>query len=164
MEFSDNVSASFVQQSQLRRLIFFRSPRPESMSNPSPPCDWLHPKYADIVDIVDQSLTTLLLRPSSSSSCVESIQATLLYTQWMPLEIHPPDPSSSQVQFASKSRFNDVSAWTSIGIAIRQAVLIRLDKVCIDAPLKYHGGVLNLDDEDAMKMRVWMNLLSLDRL
>lgn len=139
--------------------------RAEPAPTSNRPQDWLHPRYADVVDLVDQSLTSLILRPSVTSSSVESIQAMLLYTQWMPLEVHNADTaSSSQITFASKSRFNDISAWTAIGIAIRQATLIRLDKVCVEAPMKYHSGVLNIDDEEVKKVRVWMNLLSLDRL
>ena len=84
--------------------------------------------------------------------CLETVQALLLYAQWMPLEV-PATGSTS----LPRSRFNDVSAWSMIGHAIRQALFIGLER-CVYA----FNGAQEVTEEDMRRMRVWVNLLSTD--
>ncbi|KAJ7574410.1 hypothetical protein C8J56DRAFT_802909 [Mycena floridula] len=114
----------------------------------------LHPRYHELISLLDQCIMSLLLRPSSSDMNLEAVQAILLYVQWMPLEPNPKGGRNSQ----PRSRFNDISAWSTIGVAIRLATFIGLDRI-IEAPF---NSPTDITEEDVRRMRVWMNLLSVD--
>ena len=119
---------------------------------PSSSQSWLHPRYPQIIGQLDQCIMSLFLRPTSADMCLETVQALLLYAQWMPLEV-PATGSTS----LPRSRFNDVSAWSMIGHAIRQALFIGLER-CVYA----FNGAQEVTEEDMRRMRVWVNLLSTD--
>lgn len=111
----------------------------------SPPAarSWLHPRYRALVALLDEAIGFLLLRATPADVTVESIQALLVYLQWMPLD-------------GVRSRFNDVSAWSVAGLAIRHAHYIGLDR----SVQANYGGTAR--EEDIHRMRVWLNLLSVD--
>ena len=115
------------------------TPRVRSQQN------WLHPRYADLLGVFDDHIRDLVIRPTSSDFILESIQGLLLATQWPPLDLDNGKP---------KSRFNDAYAWLMIGLAIRLAQYIDLEK-CVEGSLE--------TDEDMQRMRVWLNLVSVDR-
>ncbi|TRM58799.1 hypothetical protein BD626DRAFT_510600 [Schizophyllum amplum] len=120
---------------------------------PSSSQSWLHPRYPQIIYQLDQCIMALLLRPTSADMCLETVQGLLLYAQWMPLEV--PQPGATTLP---RSRFNDVSAWSMIGHAIRQALFIGLER-CVYA---FSGPPAEVTEEDMRRMRVWVNLVSCD--
>ncbi|KAL1738189.1 hypothetical protein HDZ31DRAFT_6473, partial [Schizophyllum fasciatum] len=119
---------------------------------PSSSQSWLHPRYPQIITQLDQCIMSLLLRPTAADMCLETVQALLLYAQWMPLEV----PAAGAASLP-RSRFNDVSAWSMIGHASRQALFIGLER-CVYA----FNGTQEVTEEDMRRMRVWVNLLSTD--
>ncbi|KAL7418671.1 hypothetical protein Q5752_006354 [Cryptotrichosporon argae] len=100
--------------------------------------DWLHPRYPAMVAILDEHMHNLTLLPTAADFTLEAVQALLLTIQWPALE------SAN----GRTSRFNDAYAWSMIGLAIRVARYIGLED-CGDDP---------------SKVRVWINLVSVDRL
>lgn len=65
----------------------------------------------------------------------------------------------SNSQRLPKSRYNDISAWAILGLAIRYAVFLGLDRAAI-AP--FQGSVNLISDDDFSRLRVWHNLLTCD--
>lgn len=108
---------------------------------------------------------------------VEAVQALLIYVQWMPIDVSPtnattgPSSPSSPHSFAdfsslpsprfnvtsARSRFSDTSAWSLVGLAIRLANFLGLDR-SVDAPFTSP----DISDDAMIRMRTWMNLLSID--
>ncbi|KZV63511.1 hypothetical protein PENSPDRAFT_589762 [Peniophora sp. CONT] len=104
---------------------------------------WLHPQYRALIGLLDEAISHLLLRATPVDVTVESIQALLVYLQWMPLD-------------NGRSRYNDISAWSIAGLAIRHAHFIGLDR---SVQASYDEAAR---EEDIHRMRVWLNLLSVD--
>ena len=113
----------------------------------------LHPQYPDLIVLLDQSISRLLIRPTPLDVSLDSIRALLLYAQWMPFnhETHKQRPP--------KSRYNDVSAWSVQGLAGRYAVFLGLESAAI-SPL--HGPFDSITEDDLSRMRVWLNILTCD--
>ncbi|KAE9401595.1 hypothetical protein BT96DRAFT_974697 [Gymnopus androsaceus JB14] len=123
------------------------------------------------------AISQLLLRPTPSDMKVEAVQALLIYVQWMPIDVSPttattgPSSPSSPHSFAdfsslpsprfnvtsARSRFSDTSAWSLVGLAIRLANFLGLDR-SVDAPFTSP----DISDDAMIRMRTWMNLLSID--
>lgn len=60
---------------------------------------------------------------------LDSVQALLLYIQWMPCGQQSSIPrTSSNAPASPRSRYNDVSAWSVLGLAARYATLLNLQK------------------------------------
>lgn len=122
--------------------------------NISSPQSWLHPKYSELVSLLDNCISALLLRPSPTDINLEAVQSMLLYVQWMPLQV--PEPSTGQLP---RSRFSDASAWTMMGVAIRFSTYLNLDRSVF---LPFSSRDVNISDADMRTMRVWLNLVSVD--
>lgn len=122
--------------------------------NVSSPQSWLHPKYSELVSLLDNCISALLLRPSPTDINLEAVQSMLLYVQWMPLQV--PEPSTGQLP---RSRFSDASAWTIMGVAIRFSTYLNLDRSVL---LPFSSRDVNISDADMRTMRVWLNLVSVD--
>jgi hypothetical protein len=122
--------------------------------NVSSPQSWLHPKYSELVSLLDNCISALLLRPSPTDINLEAVQSMLLYVQWMPLQV--PEPSTGQLP---RSRFSDASAWTIVGVAIRFSTYLNLDRSVL---LPFSSRDVNISDADMLTMRVWLNLVSVD--
>ncbi|WRT67574.1 uncharacterized protein IL334_004546 [Kwoniella shivajii] len=121
--------------------------------------NWLHPRYSDLVSISDEHIRNLLLKPSSSDFNLSTIQALLLSIQWPALDIEShTDGNGYMGDSPVKSRFNDAYAWLMIGIAIRFAKYIGLND-CTE--INYSDQ--NVDEDSLAKMRIWLNLISIDR-
>ena len=79
------------------------------------------PSLPRLVTLLDRELNRLLLRPRPSDVCLETIQALMIYSHWMPT-----DTSSDGSR--CRSRFSESSAWQCLGQAIRWATLLGLDR------------------------------------
>ena len=117
----------------------------------APPQLTLHPKYASLTALLDIALSRLLLTPSRSDLNLDSIRALLLYAQWMPL-------STVVDQTQPRTRYNDISAWSVLGLAMRYAASLKLEDLAVE-PFRWSGGV---DDIAMSRLRVWHNLLTCD--
>ncbi|CAK7235906.1 hypothetical protein SCUCBS95973_009426 [Sporothrix curviconia] len=93
------------------------------------------PTYHRLVALLDSALSRLLLRPTPEDVHLDHICALLLYVQWMPCDdggIHSASrDSSSEAGHSQKermfvTRYNDVSTWSMLGLAIRYALLLGL--------------------------------------
>lgn len=58
-----------------------------------------------------------------------------------------------------KSRYNEVSAWAVLGLALRYALFLGLDRAAI-AP--FQGPAQKISEDDVCRLRVWYNLLTCD--
>ncbi|KAK7469970.1 hypothetical protein VKT23_001407 [Stygiomarasmius scandens] len=118
---------------------------------------WLHPRYTDLVTILDQNLTRLV-QPSPADVTLETVQALLLYVQWMPLDVLESSSSPGSDLYKSRSHYTNSNLWSVLGLAIRQAIFIGLDK-SVDA----FNPLSEAKDEDIKRLRVWINLLYMDQ-
>ncbi|OCF72565.1 hypothetical protein I204_06947 [Kwoniella mangroviensis CBS 8886] len=118
--------------------------------------NWLHPRYPSLVSLFDEHIQLLLLHPSSRDFTCEVVQSLLLSIQWPAVDIDLSSTSSSTS--TPKSRFTDSYAWLMIGLATRFAKYIALEEVT-----HVDFGNSRLDEEKLQKMRVWLNLISVDR-
>ena len=82
---------------------------------------WLHPKYQSLVALLDRELNRLILRPRPRDLSLETIQALMIYSHWMPVDM-------SLKGSRYRSRFSESSAWQCLGLAIRWATLLGLDR------------------------------------
>lgn len=69
------------------------------------------------------------------------------------------NPTQSKTFNAPKSRYNEISAWAVLGLALRYALFLGLDRAAI-AP--FQGPVRPVSQEDMSCLRVWYNLLTCD--
>ncbi|RAO72892.1 uncharacterized protein BHQ10_008904 [Talaromyces amestolkiae] len=111
-------------------------------------------QHREIVRILDGSLSRLLLKPDSSDVHLGHIQALLLYVQWMPVDVQ-----NGGLQDRLRTRYNDVSAWSMLGLAIRYALFLGLqDSPAAFSPERQASATV----EDLARLRVWINLLTND--
>lgn len=107
------------------------------------------------MSLFDKRISQLLLRPIPSDINLDSVQALLLYAQWMPFdEKHREDrfrPTPNPT-----SRYNDVSAWAVLGLAARYAKLLRINQQVATT------GRNNYYEEDLARFRTYYNLISCD--
>nr|XP_019047912.1 hypothetical protein I302_04532 [Kwoniella bestiolae CBS 10118]OCF26842.1 hypothetical protein I302_04532 [Kwoniella bestiolae CBS 10118] len=115
--------------------------------------NWLHPRYSSLVSMFDEHIQLLLLRPSPSDFTLEVVQSLLLSIQWPAVDI---DPSHT----SPKSRFTDSYAWLMIGLATRFAKYIGLEDA---ASVDFADHQSDSAEENLQRMRVWLNLISVDR-
>ena len=119
-----------------------------------------HPSFFDLTDMLDGAISRLLLRPSPSDANLDSIRVLLLYAQWMPCSREGEDAGTQKganTHRSFRSRYNEVSAWAVLGLAIRYAVFLGLDRAAI-AP--FHGPAKSISEDDASRLRVWLNLIT----
>ena len=107
-----------------------------------------------ILSTLDQEMTRLMLRPKPSDLCLETVQAWLVYAHWMPIDMTSNGP---------QSRFSEASAWQCLGLALRWATLLELDK---HAPLAFdrmrNPSNFQPTAEDARAFRTMMYLIESD--
>lgn len=120
------------------------------------------PRFSELTAILDQAVSKLLLRPTPSDVSLDSVLVLLLYAQWMPCnwghERDQPTISTGATGLPN-SRYNEVSAWAVLGLALRYALLLGLDRAAI-AP--FHGPIDSITENDVCRLRVWYNLLNCD--
>lgn len=63
-------------------------------------------------------MNRLMLTPRPRDNQLETIQAWMLYSHWMPIDVH---------NGTDRSRFSESSVWQSLGVAIRWAKLLDLE-------------------------------------
>ncbi|KAH7304189.1 hypothetical protein B0I35DRAFT_401521 [Stachybotrys elegans] len=111
-----------------------------------------HRRYMALISLLDHSLSRLLLRPNMADVTLDHIRAILLYIQWMPVD----NIGSS----ARSTRYNAISAWSMLGLAIRYALFLGLHQ---DAVLPFKTNSSETPTlEDVGRLRVWINLLTCD--
>ena len=111
----------------------------------------LHHNYAPLTALLDIALSRLLLTPSRTDLNLDSIRALLLYAQWMPL-------STVADQNLPRTRYNDISAWSVLGLAMRYAVSLKLETLAVQPFIRDE----KVDQVDMSRLRVWHNLLTCD--
>ncbi|RAK98738.1 Zn(II)2Cys6 transcription factor [Aspergillus ibericus CBS 121593] len=102
--------------------------------------------------LLDQAVSRLLLRPALSDVTLDSIRVLLLYAQWMPY--------AAEDDQSPKSRYNEISAWAVLGLAVRYALFLGLDQKAL-RPLA-HSPTAPLSADEFARLRVWYNLLTCD--
>ncbi|KAJ5585155.1 uncharacterized protein N7459_004955 [Penicillium hispanicum] len=130
-------------------LILFRS---DSM-------DAVHPSFNNLTNLLDKAVSRLLLRPTPSDVTLDSIRVLLLYAQWMPCSREDEDEfeSGQPSSRAPSSRYNEISAWAVLGLAVRYATLMGLERSAI-AP--FREPTKEPSEHDVSRLRVWYNLLT----
>ncbi|KAK1463839.1 hypothetical protein CMEL01_12600 [Colletotrichum melonis] len=111
-----------------------------------------HRRYMALVSLLDHSLSRLLLRPNLADVNLDHIRAILLYIQWMPI-----DSISNSTR---STRYNAISAWSMLGLAIRYALFLGLHQNAVLPFNSNDGSTPQL--EDVGRLRVWINLLTCD--
>ncbi|CAI7649906.1 unnamed protein product [Penicillium manginii] len=84
---------------------------------------WLHPRYADTVRLLDAELMRVTLRPRPDDQKLETVQALLLCAHWMPFDVY-------DTGRRYRSRFSEMGAWQCLGLAIRWATSLALERSC----------------------------------
>jgi hypothetical protein len=114
-----------------------------------------HPRYTDLIALLDALISKLCLMPSLEDVALQTIQVILLYAQWMPCGQEHGD--STPTHKHQRSRYNDVSAYTILGLALRFAKVIDLEK---DATLPFLQSDKSASTSDVDRLRVWNNLIA----
>lgn len=73
--------------------------------------------------MLDAEMSRLTLRPRPADISLESIQAWLIYSHWMPIDVN-----KSSTELGYRSRFSESSVWQCLGSAIRWSTLLGLDQ------------------------------------
>lgn len=121
----------------------------------------VHPRYSEIVQLLDVAISRLLLRPSAADYSLHTIQSLLLYVQWMPYDscIAPSVQRGNKTIF--KTRYNEMSTWTIFGLALRYASFCRLEQRTLRS-FAEEANVAFATKEDLDSMRVWLNMVTYD--
>lgn len=112
---------------------------------------WLHPRYTDLVCLLDEEISRISLRPERQDKRLETVEGWIVYAHWMPHD------TLGRPQMSS--RYSEASSWAAIGQAIRWATLLGLDR-CACVPLsddREFAGV-----EDMRAYRTWIYLVESD--
>lgn len=112
----------------------------------------LHENYQLLVSLLDVAIARLLLQPKISDVNLDHIRCLLLYIQWMPVEQHTAE--------ICQTRYNDISAWSVLGLAIRYSLFLGLDKTSV-SPFT-NSNINHPTEDDFARLRVWINLLTCD--
>ena len=119
-----------------------------------------HPKLTPLTTRLDKAISRLLLRPTTRDVHLDTVRALLLYVQWMPLDSGDKAPGQHMLeQQRHRSRYNDISAWSCMGLALRYAVVLGLDNAAV-APFRATRPDAHL--EDMVRLRVLQNLVTCD--
>jgi hypothetical protein len=114
-----------------------------------------HPSYTEIIALLDALVSRLCLMPSLEDVNLQTIQVILLYAQWMPCGQQYGTPSPTHKR--PRSRYNDVSAYTILGLALRFAKVIGLEK---HATCSFQQQNKSASTSDVDRLRVWNNLVT----
>ena len=85
--------------------------------------NWLHPRYARLVSLLDDELARLALKPVPDDSRLETVEAFVVYGHWFPLEAQSMDQEPEMV-----SRYRASSCFHVFGQALRWACLLQLGR------------------------------------
>lgn len=107
-----------------------------------------HPRYDDLIKLLDDSLAVFLLHPTSKDVSLESVQALLVTAQWMPMVRSAASPKGYE------SRYSEMSVWSMLGLAGRHALFLGLEKAS-SPPFQGWRG-------DRQTYKTWHNLLTCD--
>ncbi|PWY83882.1 hypothetical protein BO94DRAFT_625431 [Aspergillus sclerotioniger CBS 115572] len=107
---------------------------------------------SSLTALLDHAVSRLLLRPTLSDVTLDSIRVLLLYAQWMPYTVDD--------DHAPKSRYNEISAWAVLGLAVRYALFIGLDQRALQPFAQSSTAAVSADE--VARLRVWYNLLTCD--
>lgn len=118
----------------------------------------LHPNLSHLVAMYDAAIARLLLHPLPSDVTLDSVQALLLYAQWMPYTL-PAIENGASIP-PSKSRYNDISAWSVLGLAARYANVLNLHKNI--NPQEVSASPAETARINASRLRAFCNLTSCD--
>ncbi|PWN18411.1 hypothetical protein BCV69DRAFT_72240 [Microstroma glucosiphilum] len=105
-----------------------------------------HPNYDALIELLDESFSKLLLRPTSEHLTLASVQALLITAQWMPM-----------VRTATQryeSRYSEISAGSLLGLVGRYAHSIGLEAASLP-PFEGLKG-------QRRAYKTWHNLLTCD--
>ncbi|KAL2824975.1 hypothetical protein BJY01DRAFT_163402 [Aspergillus pseudoustus] len=108
--------------------------------------------HSTLTALLDQAISRLLLRPTLSDVTLDSVSVLLLYAQWM--------PCTTQGNQPPKSRYNEISAWAVLGLAVRYALFLGLDHAALRPFAQYPA--MEPSAEEVSRLRVWYNLLTCD--
>jgi hypothetical protein len=126
--------------------------------------DSFHPKYFELIPLLDQAVSELLLCPTPYDASLNSIRALMLYLQWMPCSPKETSeavyPGSQTNRTKVKTRYNDMSAWAVFGMALRYASFLNLERQAL-APFRSKDKTAPAE-EDIDRMRTWLNLITYD--
>jgi hypothetical protein len=111
-----------------------------------------HHRYTEIIALLDALISRLCLMPSLQDVALQTIQVILLYAQWM-----PGGQESNLTRNRPRSRYNDVSAYTVLGLALRFAKVIDLEEHAT-SPFQQQDKSASIGDLD--RLRVWNNLVT----
>lgn len=112
---------------------------------------WLHPRYTDLVRLLDAEIMRVTLRPRHGDQRLETVQALMLCAHWMPFDL-------AAGQQCYQSRFSEAGAWQCLGLAIRWATSLTLERSC-------HTSFLHPEtatQEDARRFRTMLYLVESD--
>lgn len=116
----------------------------------------MHPNFPAMAALLDGSIARLVLQPTQEDVHADTVAVLLLYAQWMTPSEAFPAPGR---QWKPKLRYNDISAFTILGLTVRLANLIGLNRSC-RALLRDPDQALSCTLSD--RVRLWYNLLSCD--
>ena len=68
-------------------------------------------------------------------------------------------PRTGRSHYPFKSRYNEISAWAVLGLAIRYATFLDIERTAI-APFKIRAH--SVSDDDMTRFRIWLNLVTCD--
>ncbi|KAI4735798.1 hypothetical protein E4T50_13697 [Aureobasidium sp. EXF-12298] len=134
--------------------ISTRSWRDDYEQQPEQPCS-AHPRVVDLMSLFDQCISRLLLRPLPPDINLDSVQALLLYAQWMPFDEKNRE-DTYRMPSTPRSRYNDVSAWAVLGLAACYAKLLRINQQLVIT------GQNTYYEDDFARYRTYYNLISCD--
>ncbi|KAF2113898.1 hypothetical protein BDV96DRAFT_647399 [Lophiotrema nucula] len=124
----------------------------------------VHPRYFDIVTLLDKTVSQLLLRPSPRDANIDTVRALMLYLQWMPCDQKRASIESSSEppsrQSKTRTRYNDMSAWAIFGLVLRYASFINLEHLTF-APFR-DTRETSVSKEATDNMRTWFNIITYD--
>ncbi|RSH95502.1 hypothetical protein EHS25_000594 [Saitozyma podzolica] len=112
---------------------------------------WLHPRYHELVRLLDMEVMRITLRPSPDDLKLETVQGLLLCAHWMPLDV-----STDKKQY--RFRFSEGGAWQCLGLAIRWATFLALERSC---HLSFHR-LESVTKDDARRYRTMLYLTESD--
>ncbi|KAL7419008.1 hypothetical protein Q5752_006693 [Cryptotrichosporon argae] len=114
---------------------------------------WLHPRYSELVALLDAEVMRVTLRPGPEDGKLETIQALLLCAHWMPFD------AALAHAGGYRSRFSEAGAWQCMGLAIRWATSLSLERTC---HLAFRGPVDGVTRDDARRCRTMLYLVESD--
>jgi hypothetical protein len=112
---------------------------------------WLHDRYSELIRLLDAELMRVTMRSRHDDQRIETVQALLLCAHWMPFDL-----VDHREKF--RSRFSEGGAWQCLGLAIRWASYISLDRTC---HVNFHNPE-TVTRHDARRFRTMIYLVESD--